>query len=391
MAPAQHIRELLDLAATGERAEHLLETIANATAAELDDVLAAVDADELVARIERCARRAKLRGELWHLLGRDRLPDLGVGARAALVRVLARGRTHALRERAIRDILLGTHGERLTALKNVLDTEGGHRDLQRLVFRDVDDAALRAEILEHFRGEAASAQPRELKILSDVDDTFYANWKDERFPPKTVYPGVLALYRELDRGPHTEPGREGDLAFVTARPDDHLGVVESRTLRSLRKRGVAQATVLSGSFRKIFGNASIAAKKYENFTQYEQLFPEYDFVFVGDSGQGDVSLGETLLAEHGDRVKAVLIHDVVSTPEATRAAYRPRRVHFFDTYVGAALSAAVERLIQPEGVERVARAAMEDFARIRWKHVWQRDTRWSELCRDMAAAGLPLP
>ena len=52
---------------------------------------------------------------------------------------------------------------------------------------------------------------------------------------------------------------------------------------------------------------------------------------------------------------------------------------------------AVERLIQPEGVERVARAAIEDFARIRWKHVWQRDTRWSELCRDMAAAGLPLP
>ncbi|MCC7540455.1 MAG: DUF2183 domain-containing protein [Deltaproteobacteria bacterium] len=388
MSRTEDLRALLTVDRAENRGRRILDLLADSTAHELDHALETVGAIELLARVEDRLRGPKLRMELLRLLGKDRLPDLGVAARAAFVRALQIGRTSTVKEQTIRDVLLGTHGDDLTALKNVLDTEGGHRDLQRLVFRDVDDPALRAEILAHFRAEARHVTRRELKILSDVDDTFYANWKDARFPPKTVYPGVLALYRELDRGPEIEPGREGDLAFVTARPDDHMGIIERRTLASLRKRGIGKATVLSGSFRKIFGNTSIAEKKLQNFTQYEQLFPEYDFVFVGDSGQGDVGFGTSLLEQHPDRVRAVLIHDVVDTPQFVRSEQRRRHVHFFDTYVGAALAAAAERLIEPAGVERIARAAMEDFAKIRWKSTAQRDARWAELMRDVAAAGI---
>lgn len=387
----EDLRALLALERAHDRGRRILELLADATSRELDEALTTLGAVELVARVEDRMRGPKLRGELLRLLGRDRLPDLGIAARAALVHALQLGRTSPIKERTIRDVLVGTHGADLTALKNALDTEGGHRDLQRLLFRDVDDPVVRAEILAHFERESHGVANREVKILSDVDDTFYANWKDTRYPPKTVYPGVLALYRELDRGPHAEPGRIGDLAFVTARPDDHMGLIEKRTLASLRKRGIGKATVLSGSFRKIFGNDSIAEKKYQNFSQYEQLFPEYDFVFVGDSGQGDVGFGAALLESHPKRVRAVLIHDVIDTPQFVRSEQRRRRVHYFDTYVGAGLAAAAERLIEPAGVERIAREAMEELAKIRWKSTTQRDLRWAELKRDVEAAGIALP
>ena len=66
------------------------------------------------------------------------------------------------------------------------------------------------------------------------------------------------------------------------------------------------------------------------------------------------------------------------------------RVTSGDTYVGAGLASAAERLIEPAGVERIARDAMEDFAKIRWKSSVQRDLRWAELARDVEAAGISL-
>ena len=82
------------------------------------------------------------------------------------------------------------------------------------------------------------------KILSDVDDTLSSSggsWPagmDTSYPKKTVYPGVLGFYRELDIGTSGQfhvryfckllpppPGSEvwddlrvGNLVFLSARP-----------------------------------------------------------------------------------------------------------------------------------------------------------------------------
>ncbi len=165
---------------------------------------------------------------------------------------------------------------------------------------------------------------REVKVLSDIDDTFYANWKDARYPKKTVYPGVLQFYAELDRGPGPVPGRAGDLTFVTARPGDRLGLVEDATIKALAERGQLTATVLAGSFTRLIGNRTIAEKKLENFLEYRRLYPEYDFVFVGDSGQGDIHFGQRMLELAPGVVRAVFIHDVVATPDLARRSSRPR-------------------------------------------------------------------
>jgi hypothetical protein len=122
--------------------------------------------------------------------------------------------------------------------------------------------------------------------------------------------------------------------------------------------------------------------KLENFSRYVQLYPEYGFVFTGDSGQGDVAFGERMLATWPDAVRAVFIHDVVATPEPVRQTWRDKRIFFFDTYVGAALEAFAVGVISREGVARVALAAREDMARVPFVSEAQREARMAELERD---------
>lgn len=48
----------------------------------------------------------------------------------------------------------------------------------------------------------------------------------------------------------------------------------------------------------------------ENFTRFASLYPEFKFVFFGDSGQGDALLASKLLQAFPDQVLGTFIHDV---------------------------------------------------------------------------------
>ncbi|MFP2926150.1 phosphatase domain-containing protein [Pyxidicoccus sp. 3LG] len=369
----------------------ILELLTGASAAELNFLLANVDLEALLSDMDDRVIGPDHHTALLDLLCVKRAAELSLPVRASLVTALQSGSTHAQAEQRIRDLFLGLHGRELTAFKNLLDSGGNHQDLEKLLFDDVDDPGLREEILAHIRREAESTPSGENKVLSDIDDTFYANLKDKRYPSKTVYPGVLAFYAELDRGPGIIPGRDGDLTFVTARPMDALGVVENMTLETLREHGVPPPAVLSGSFAHLLGNSRIADKKFDNFQRYLRAFPEYGFVFVGDSGQGDVEFGDRMLAAAPQGVHAVFIHDVVDTPEATRQTWRDKRIYFFDTYVGAAVEAFQRGVISRDGVARVARAAQESFEGIRFDSPGQREARRLELDRDLQRAAAITP
>ncbi|MCY1023822.1 phosphatase domain-containing protein [Pyxidicoccus sp. MSG2] len=364
----------------------ILELLTGASAAELNFLLSNVDLEGLLSDMDDRIIGPDNQTALLELLCVQRAAELSLPARASLVTALQVGATRLEAERRVRDLFLGLHGRELTSFKNLLDSGGNHQDLEKLLFDDVDDPGVREEILTHIRREAEGSPSGENKVLSDIDDTFYANLKDKRYPSKTVYPGVLAFYAELDRGPGIIAGREGDLTFVTARPMDALGVVENMTLDTLRERGVPPPAVLSGSFAHLVGNSRIADKKFDNFQRYLRIFPEYGFVFVGDSGQGDVEFGDRMLAAAPNSVHAVFIHDVVDTPEATRQAWRAKRIYFFDTYVGAAVEAFQQGVISRDGVARIARAAQESIAGIAFTTPGQREARQFELERDLKRA-----
>jgi hypothetical protein len=178
----------------------------------------------------------------------------------------------------------------------------------------------------------------------------------------------------------------GDLAFVTARPRDRPGVIERLTHDMLRERGLADATVLAGSFFKLLSHDSMADKKVANFIDYVALFPEYDFVFVGDSGQGDAKFGKRMYKQAADRVKGVFIHDVVSTSAEAREEWAAAGVAFFDTYVGAGCIALEQGLISAAGLQRIVETARDDLAALKFGDAEQKAARSAELDEDASRA-----
>jgi hypothetical protein len=297
------------------------------------------------------------------------------------IRARQRGPTDTDAERAIKEALCRAQGTALGALKRALDAAEDHRDLCALLYQDIDDDSIRGEVIAHFASQA-SALERRMRVLSDIDDTLYANWKDGRYPKKTVYPGVLTFYDEL-------AGKEGcdghpDLVFLTARPDG-FGWFEDFTRSRLAKRVRVRFSVLSGSLASARSSAKMAAKKLENFLRYRDVWPECEFVFVGDSGQGDAILAEQMM-ERGT-VRAALIHDVVATSDEARKDLRRRGVVFFDTYVGAAHEARALGLLDDAAVARIHEACRADLEAIVWEE-GQRARIEDLFARDRTIAGL---
>ena len=375
--------ERLQQGHTDRAEEARILALLRATApAELDYIAGRLSLAALLHDLDDRPIGPKNRAALLALLCKERLADLSIATRGALIDALQRGPTVAQDEQAIAAILLGTRGRDLIALKNAIDDGEDYRDLQQLVYHDIDDDLVRQRILDHLRVEANLPDWTELKILSDIDDTFYCNWVDVRYPKKTIYPGVRALYRELDLAP-SGSGRLGDLAFLTARPGDRMGISESMTRKNLAERGLSWAKVLTGDFGHLATHGLMAEKKYAGFIEYRHLYPEHAFVFFGDSGQGDAIAGGRMMAHPGGGMRAVFIHDVIGTSEEARAAWRAQGVHFNDTYVGAALDAHALGLLDVEGLLRVAREALDDLGRIEFSDSAKRDARWQELQRDV--------
>jgi hypothetical protein len=320
-----------------------------------------------------------------NLMTRDRVGDLSIESKAKLIQALQINSTEAIEEKGITSLFLNTKGAALTELKNQIDGATDHHDLQQLVFHDIDSKDLRNQLLAHFKAEATPKDAK-VKVLSDIDDTFYVNWKDDRFPKKTIYPGVRALYAELDRGAGQTPDRLGDLMFLSARPYDRAGASEHFTREMMHDHGVTQATVLSGDFAHLIGNQSIADKKYENWQQVNQLYPEYGSVFLGDSGQGDALYGAHAAATPGGDMRAVFIHNVTHLDDAAKAAEAKKGVFVFDTYVGAATEAFKRGLISKSGLERVVSQANLEFSQLAFASPQQQAARKAELDKDTAAA-----
>jgi hypothetical protein len=301
--------------------------------------------------------------------------------RAAQIDSLQRGFTTSRDERTIASLFLATTGADLSALKNAIDAGEDRHTLHQLLYHDISDLGIRTELLTHFRVHAAPAG--EVKVLSDVDDTFYENWIDTRYPKKTVFPGVRALYRELDIGP-ASAGRIGDLVFLTARPYDRLGITDHLTHKMLHAHGLMPSTILAGDFEHLLSNHLMAVEKHRRLREFAPLYPEYGFVFLGDSGQGDAIAGG-LMVDDG-LAQAVFIHDVVNTPESERAAQRERRIYFHDTYVGAATYACELGLISLPGLGRVLTTAAAELAAIEFGSPGQKKTMQDLFARDRAVA-----
>jgi hypothetical protein len=101
---------------------------------------------------------------------------------------------------------------------------------------------------------------------------------------------------------------------------------------------------------------------------------EYDFVFVGDNGQGDVRVAELVSMDKKlfSNLERVYVHEV--QPLHLTHACDPQKILtrkcpftcYFTTYVDAAIDAYEHKLIRLSGLRRIAEEAVYDFERIPW-------------------------
>lgn len=263
-----------------------------------------------------------------HLLAHGALQEqlLSIVSKAVLISALQMG---SLRGRpdsqlAVRDLLVSCFGEDLMYLKNLIDGSGVYHNLYKLLYRDLTDCRLRSEILGHIKRESDSyrfdlGHAAGIKILSDMDDTLccsggkFPAGRDKRFPRRTVYPGFLRLVQALDRSwSHDEPSC--NLVFLSARPHLYKDVAEERSFAFFRQlvgsgRMHNSPTLLPGKLRtglntmlqfpmlKELAWRGIGDLKFQMFMQFKELYREYDFIFVGDNGQGDLYAGERMIAK----------------------------------------------------------------------------------------------
>lgn len=305
--------------------------------------------------------------------------------RAALIDKAQHGGLDRREQILVTKVLLASHGEELARLKSQIDRGPDGATLHRLIYRDITDEVLRQALLAHFSREArstdgpASHVPRDrARVLSDIDDTLVRSLCDERYKKHALIPGVLEFYRALSAGSRAHEAEAltpGEVTFLSARPRELSGLSYSSLLNPLF---AAHASQISGysllpAPRAYPGIGNVhevqAFAKFRNFVQLAALYPEADFVFIGDSGQGDLLGGELMLYHQPERMRGVFIHQVITDgkhgvlcPYPRSAKDLDRGVHrliFFDTYVGAAAQAHEWGLISEDSLFQVAKGAIE--------------------------------
>lgn len=300
---------------------------------------------------------------------------------------LQEGWTRRHEEERLAEILTGVSGLELTELKNAINRRDDHHDLEELVFGDIDDEGIRDRVLSHIASAASDLGRVGVKVLSDIDDTVFPMIHERRYPRgHTPVPGCLAFLQSLDDGPVDNPLSRGDLTFVTARPEVAFGLVERSSKDALRKAGVASSSILAGALTNLHTKDAMADGKLGNIDRYRQLFPEYGVVFVGDSGQGDVLVGQRVREEHPQACPAVFIHDVVETPADERTRLAGLGIHIVDTYVGAVTLAHGLGLVSGEGVVRVVDETVAALDEVEWESPQQESSTRELVLRDIEAA-----
>ncbi|RHY26649.1 hypothetical protein DYB32_007427 [Aphanomyces invadans] len=126
-----------------------------------------------------------------------------------------------------------------------------------------------------------------------------------------------------------------------------------------------------------------AGLKLDNFVRYTTLFPEYKFVFFGDSGQGDALLASQMRALFPDKVckrglrgmppnddfmqvVATFIHDIDPASPLTgdgglKADYSKNGVHFYNNYAAAGILAFEMGLISKEDATSVVQSCHDEL------------------------------
>ena len=226
-------------------------------------------------------------------------------------------------------------------------------DLQYVVLKDLVREH-QIEVLQHFALSASDSvkDTPMIKVLSDIDDTVVAGFKDRRIPSSTLYPGAISFLTSLMHCSNESRKLSQNnlpVAFLTARPSGFRQSLAGYTRSQIRKQTKGSAmdsggvTVLAGSVSTGLNHSRIAKMKLRNFILHKSMYPEMMFLFVGDNGQGDKILAQDMIEKYPNHVRGAFIHRIEDKGET-----EDEGIFMFRTYAEATRIAYEMNLLSKE-------------------------------------------
>jgi len=212
-------------------------------------------------------------------------------------------------------------------------------------------------------------------IISDIDDTILHTGLTEtagmlrttllqNATTRLPYPGVAAFYRALHAGDGTATQ---PIFFVSGSPWNLYDMI----IRFMELQDIPAGPLFLkdwGIDEHKFIREDTHAYKLARISLLVELYPELDFVLIGDSGQEDPEIYTDVIARFPDRIRAVYIRDV--TTDATRARAVRRLLRTLDEHrvpsvfgastLSAATDAAERGLIAADSLDEIRKDSEED-------------------------------
>ena len=226
--------------------------------------------------------------------------------------------------------------------------------ITNIIFDKLDESE-RTQVLEHIQNVCKDV-PKVWHVLTDVDDTIQSSstgGTNVKYKNHTVYPGVVSFYDKIiktdtdfitllsARPEVLAKGSRKEISEKTHAPLDMLtgqwydmgpGVVCDTIKRKctyitpsvlhkackLWNFYPTRINHISGSERSEWyeNYKKMGTTKFESILKYISIFPEFKFIFIGDSGQGDLICADKI-SRQGPAfpVKASFIHNILKSRE----------------------------------------------------------------------------
>jgi hypothetical protein len=279
-------------------------------------------------------------------------------------------------------------------------------DLREIIFNKDGTTTEDGEILLGIF-ETKKLSEQRLHILTDIDDTLYPNTEhgtyiagsDRSWIQKQPYPGIISFYiRFYQKLPEESrystilsatPGFLKNYKLVAPRLNEILKNTSNTNEDFGFIQGIESKTELLSYIGNIAYNAThpqesvarpdssqlfvrFGTLKFERFVQYSKIFPEYNFIFIGDNGQGDVLAGTKMLeymANMGTPQRCTVAIHIVSDANGVekRVAEQDMNIsglHFFTSYFELATIFNGVILFDQSDVDAIRRDTVAAFARI---------------------------
>lgn len=198
-------------------------------------------------------------------------------------------------------------------------------------------------------------------VISDIDDTILWTNVTNRLNmiltlaranahTRKPFKGVAAFYRALHEG---AGGNEGNPLFYVSSSPWHLfsPLVEFMRVQDIP---IGPLMLKELSIRKVFGSNRHYNHKLDKIEAILSVYPDLQFVLIGDSGEKDPEIYAEIVKRHPHAVRVIYIRNV--NPD-------PSRIEALDRLIDEVSASGTQLILAPDSEFAAAHAAAEGLIR----------------------------